>query len=370
MRFQIEKNELIGAISTVSKALSSRTPHPLLEGVYIMCQGNDVTLICSDGALQIETTVPADVSQGGEIVLPGRLFFEMIRKLPNDVITIEQPDGHIAAVQIQCSHSKANLQGFSADEYPKMQAFSGTKNIEMIQPVLRDMIRQCSFATATDEARPILTGVLFEIKQDALRLVALDGYRLAIRTEPAQAEAEINAIIPSSALNEIAKILTDDQEEKVNIAFSPSNVQMNFGQTCIHSVLLNGEYMKYEQIFPKEHDTTVHVNRRELLDAIERTSLMARESKNNLIKFVVESERMTLLANSEIGNAQENLVIHSTGADLEIAFNARYMQDVLSRLEEDEVVMRFHTNITPCVIEPVSGHSFYYLVLPVRMFQR
>lgn len=370
MLFQIDKNELMNAISIVSKALSSRTPHPLLEGVYLTCHENDITLICSDGALQIETTVPADVSQGGEIVLPGRLFFEIIRKLPNDRITIEQTNEHMAAVQIQCSHSKANLQGFSADEYPKMQALSSPKSMKILQPVLRDMIRQCAFATASDEARPILTGVLFESRPDVLRLVGLDGYRLAIRTEPAEADIEINAIIPSSALNEISKILTDDVEEKVTVSFSPSNVQMNFGQTCIHSVLLNGEYMKYEQIFPKEHDTTVHVNRKELLDAIERTSLMARESKNNLIKFVIENERMTILANSEIGNAQEDLLIHSTGADLEIAFNARYMQDVLSRLDDDEIVMRFHTNITPCVIEPISGHSFYYLVLPVRMFQR
>lgn len=369
MLFQINKNELMSAINTVSKALSSRTPHPLLEGVYMSCSEHSLLLICSDGSLQIETSIPVDMTSGGEIVLPGRLFFEIIRKLPDDLITIEQSDESIQSVNIQCRQSKATVQGFSADEYPKMQPLSNETSMEISQPLLREMIRQTIFATAQDETRPVLTGVLFEMMDARLRLVALDGYRLAIRTENAIIREESSAIFPASTLNEIAKTLTDDMEIPAKITFSQSNAQLDFGTTRIHSVLLNGEYMKYSQIFPKEQSTVVHVNRKELLNAIERTALMARESHNNLIKFSVNNQAIHLSANSEMGDAQEEISINMSGAELEIAFNARYMQDVLSRLDDEEILMRFHSNITPCVIEPSNGESYYYLVLPVRMFQ-
>lgn len=369
MLFQINKNELMSAINTVSKALSSRTPHPLLEGVYLSCSNHTLLLICSDGSLQIETSIPVDMTNGGEIVLPGRLFFEIIRKLPDDMITIEQNDDTVQSIHIHCRQSKATIQGFAAEEYPKMQPLSSEKKIEISQPLLREMIRQTIFATAQDETRPILTGVLFEMMPSSLRLVALDGYRLAIRTENAIVHDEFSAIFPASTLNEIAKTLTDDMETSVTITFSQSNAQLDFGTTRIHSVLLNGDYMKYTQIFPKEQSTIVHVNRKALLNAIERTALMARESNNNLIKFSINNESIHLSANSEMGDAQEEISINMSGVELEIAFNARYMQDVLSRLDDEEILMRFHTNVTPCVIEPSNGESYYYLVLPVRMFQ-
>ena len=369
MQFQIQKTDLMAAISIVSKGLSAKTAHPLLEGVYLSCSESTLLLTCSDGFIQIETKTIVESNQGGEIVLPGRLFFEIIRKLPDDLVHIEQPDESKPAVMISCGHVQMSLQGFNADEYPKMQPLNSNHTLTISQSTLRDMIKQTVFACATDEARPILTGVLFEAKEGKLQLVALDGYRLAMRRENANFDGDFSAILPASSLNEVMKILSDS-EEILTMAFSHSNVQIDLEDTRIHAVLLNGEYMKYEQIFPKEQNTTLQANRRELLNAIDRASLMARESKNNLVRFDVEKDFVRVSANSEIGSAQEEIPAQCRGEGLEIAFNARYMQDVLSRLEDEELLFRFQSNITPCVVEPLQGNAFYYLVLPVRLMNR
>lgn len=368
MLLQIPKKELVHAITIVSKALSTKTAHPLLEGIFLSCEDDTLFLLCSNGALQIETSLTATVIKTGEIVLPGRLFFEIIRKLPDGLISLEQENDF--TINIKCENSSISLQGFSPENYPKMQQESLENAIQIEENCLRDMIRQTIFATAQDESRPILTGILFETEENVLRLVALDGYRLAIRNEEAIINKKSQAIVPASSLNEIVKILSSASEEIVTISFSPNNMQMTWGNTKIYSVLLNGEYMKYAQIFPKDHSTVLYINRRDLLESIERTSLLARESKNNLIKFSIQEGKVVLDANSEVGFAREEIVAHTSGEMLEIAFNARYMQDVLTRLTDDEILMRFHTNITPCIIEPVSGNAYYYLVLPVRMFQR
>lgn len=369
MKFQVQKQELLGAIATVSKALSSRTPNPLLEGVYLSCTDKGLRMMCSDGSLQIETMVKADIQQMGELVLPGNLFFEITRKMPSDEIYLEQPDLQAPNVLIQSGTSQLTLQGFSADEYPQMPSLSAHKTIQISQKALKDMIRQTIFAVSTDEARPILTGVLFETQVNQLRLVALDGYRFAMRTEKTPAKEEFSVVVPASALKEIVKTLADD-DSLITLAFSASNLQVDMDETRIHAVLLNGEFMNYSQIFPKELQTTIHINRKGLLDAIERASLMARESKNNLVKFQIQSDSVMISAKSEIGNTQETIPIALSGNELEIAFNARYMLDVLSKLDDEQIVMRFLSNITPCVIEPCEGNAFYFLVLPVRMFNQ
>lgn len=369
MHFQIQKTDLMAAISIVSKGLSSRTAHPLLEGVHILCENNNLTLTCSDGFIQIETKAVVDAIQGGEIVLPGRLFFEIIRKFPDDLVILEQPDESQNAVVISCGHVKMNLQGFAPEEYPKMQPLNSNHSLKIPQNILKEMIKQTVFACATDEARPVLTGVLFEANAGKLKLVALDGYRLAMRSENANFDGDFSAILPASSLNEVMKILSDD-EELISLAFSHSNVQIDMADTRVHAVLLNGEYMKYEQIFPKEQNTTLQIRRRELLNGIERASLMARESKNNLVRFNIEHDYVTISANSEVGSAEEEIPAQCRGEGLEIAFNARYMQDVLSRLEDEEVLLRFQSNITPCVVEPLQGNAYYYLVLPVRLMNR
>lgn len=370
MKFTIEKNALLAAISIVSKALPSHTPTPILEGILLQAKDGSLRLLCSDSSLQIETTVPADVLEIGETVIPGKLFNEIVRKLPEGEVEIEvrEKDTKISAF-ISCGASKTNIQCIDATFFPEMPLMSAIKTITIKQTVLRDMIRQTAFATALDEARPILTGVLFETKENVLTLVALDGYRLAIRREECIAQGDVNAVVPASSLNEMIKILGDEDTDIV-VSLSHSNIMIDLSHTRINAVLLTGEFMKYASIIPKEHIGCMRVDRRELLFAIERASLMARESKNNLVRFNIDQEMLSISSNSEIGNVYDQIPISLTGSDLEIAFNAKYMIDVLSKLEDEVIQLLFNTNISPCMIEPVQGNAYLYLVLPVRIFSK
>lgn len=366
MKFNIERNELLSGISVVQKALSARTTNPLLEGIYLEASQSSLRLMCSDGTLQIDTLLPCAALEDGKVVLPGRLFCDIVRKLPEGTLDFSCDVSNLS-VALRCGRSKMQLQGLSADEYPEMPSIQAPKEIVIKQGTLKEMIRQTSFATAQDEARPILTGVLVSAHEGILTLVALDGYRMAVRKESCNHIDDVNAVVHVASLNEISKAISDDDSD-VTLSFSHSNARVDMGHTRINTALLNGEYMKYEQIMPSEHKTCIHVNRRELFESIERASLMARESKNNLVKMTISEDSMTVEANSEMGRVHDELTIAMTGNEIDIAFNARYMTDMLSKLTDETVMMRFNTSITPCIITPEQGNEYYYLVLPVRIF--
>lgn len=199
-------------------------------------------------------------------------------------------------------------------------------------------------------------------------MVALDGYRLAMRTEAVTVSgAAKNAVIPARGLLEISRIL-DDSDEMINMVFSATHVMIDMGHTRIITRLMDGEFIRYRQILPDSHTTHVRVNRTELLDSIERVSLMARESKKNHVKFSFEDGQVTITANSEIGASKEIVNIDRMGSDIDIAFNAKYFSDVLKVLDDEYVCLDMNTNISPCVVKPETGDEYYYLILPVRLF--
>ena len=238
----------------------------------------------------------------------------------------------------------------------------------MPQGVLRDMIGRTLFAIAVDESRPILTGCLLEIGQQELRVVALDGFRLALRREPIVGPQEpVSAVVGGKILGDISKTL-NESEDPVAIRVSRSHIQLEIGKTRIVARLLEGEFIRYRQILPDEWQTRISVSRAELGSAIDRASLIAREGKNNLVCFKIDGEELQVTSNSESGDVEERIAIATEGKDLTIAFNVRYITDVLKALSDDEVYMRFNSNVSPCVICPIQGDAYLYLVLPVRVF--
>lgn len=366
MRFTCSASDMVAGLSIALRALSPRTTQPILEGVLLRTCDEGVKITCSDGAISIVTVVSAQVLLDGEAVMPGRLFLEVMRKMPEGELTAELNENQ--SLKLRCMGSRITLAGQSGELYPALPLVSAQNSFVLPQTLLKEMINQTAFAISTDESRMVLTGALLEIERAELRLVALDGFRLSMRTERLGEDApELSAIIPGKTLSEISKVLSDDEEKTAMILLGNSQMMVNLGQTQFYSTLIEGDYIKYRQILPKEWKTRVRVDRQQLAMCVDRASLMAREGRNNLIKMEVGEGRLVITAQSESGDAYEELAAEIEGEALEIAFNVRYISDVMRVLSDDEIVMQFNSGVSPCVICPVSGDAYYYLVLPVRI---
>jgi DNA polymerase III subunit beta len=364
MKFKCEKSSLQEAISIAQKAVTGKSTMALLEGIYIKAEGNEITLVGSDADLSIETKFDGIVEQSGRIVVDSKLIGEIIRKLPNDEVEITSIDNN--AIEIHCQKSTFNLIHMNAEDYPSLPKISENMIFTTPQSILKNMIKSTIFAIAQDETRPILTGVLFEVRDKNLNLVALDGYRLALRKEAMDSESTISSVIPGKTLSEVGKIL-EDTEEIANITFTTNHILFNLGKTKVISRLLEGEFIKYNSIIPEEYNLTVTAKRSELLNCIERASLMAKEGNTNLIKFDIQEENLIITSNSQLGKVREELSIILQGQPLQIAFNSKYLIDVLKIMEEEEIVMEFSSSVTPCVVKNKDTDNCTYLVLPVRL---
>ncbi|SKA97435.1 DNA polymerase-3 subunit beta [Caloramator quimbayensis] len=363
MWFTCEKELLENAINTVQRATSNKTTYQILEGILIKAIDNKVVLTATDLDLGIETYIKANVNKNGAIVVNSKLFGEFIRKLPNDIIMIEVKDNNVF---IKCNKSEFVIVGNNPDEFPSLPSINENTMYEISQDLLRNMIRQTIFAIAQDETRPILTGILFEIKDGMLNFVALDGYRLALKSESIESSQNISAVIPGKTLSEISKIL-EPSDDIVKITFTPNHILFTFENTKIISRLLDGEFINYRQIVPDEYKLRVKVSKNELLDSIERASLLAREGKTNLIKFEISDDKMVITSNSQIGKVYEEIEIELEGEGIKIAFNSKYFVDVLRIIDSEEIYLEFSTSVSPCVVKKCDSNNYIYLVLPVRL---
>lgn len=365
MRFSCDKSVLQEAIDTVQKACSTRTTYPILEGILIDANDKQIKLVATDLDLSIETFINADIEENGTIVVNSRLFGEFIRKLPNDKVTIEAKDNN---VNITCQKSEFVLVGNNAEEFPKLPVINENSMYEISQDTLRNMIKQTIFAVAPDETRPVLTGILFEVKNNVLSFVALDGYRMALRTYDIGNAADISAVIPGKTLNEISKIL-EPSEDKVKITFTPNHILFNLNQTKIISRLLDGDFINYRQIIPDEYRLKIKVKTVDILNSIERASLLAREGKTNLVKFEISNGKLIITSNSQMGKVCEELNVEHDGDEIKIAFNSKYFLDALRIIDSEEIYLEFSTNVSPCLIKKVNAADYTYLVLPVRLVE-
>lgn len=366
MKFNCEKQKLQDGISISNKAITGKTTMPILEGIYIKASKNGLTLIGSDMDLSIETFVEADVIEEGTIVVDSKIFSEIIRKLPNSDIYIETLDNDI--IQITCEKSIFNLVYMKAEDYPSLPEIKENISVEVPQDILKSMIRGTSFAVAQDETRPILQGILFEIKDKKLNLVALDGYRMAVRSEYLGSDDNIDVVIPGKTLNEVAKIL-EDVSELVKITFTDNHILFNLNKTKIVSRLLEGKFVNYVSLLPQEHKILVEVNRQDLQSCIERASLMSKDSNSNLIKLDFNEDTVIITSNSQLGKVREELNVNLQGGELQIAFNSRYILDVLKNIDENEIYMEMTSSVSPCIIRCKSNDNSRYLVLPVRLMR-
>ena len=366
MKFICEKQKLQEGVSISNKAITGKTTMPILEGIFIKASNNKLTLIGSDMDVSIETTIDANVIEEGTIVVDSRIFSEIIRKLPNSDVNIETLDNDI--IQITCEKSIFNLVYMKAEDYPALPEINENISVEVPQDILKSMIRGTSFAIAQDETRPILQGILFEVKEQKLNLVALDGYRMAVRSEYLGNDDNIDVVIPGKTLNEVAKIL-EDVEDVVKITFTNNHILFNLDKTKVISRLLEGKFVNYISLLPQEHKILVEVNKQDLQSCIERASLMSKDSNSNLIKLDFNEDNVIITSNSHLGKVREELNVNLQGGELQIAFNSRYILDVLKNIDGNEIYMEMTSSVSPCIIRSKSNDNSRYLVLPVRLMR-
>ncbi|TAH60190.1 MAG: DNA polymerase III subunit beta, partial [Gottschalkiaceae bacterium] len=268
-------------------------------------------------------------------------------------------------VSIKSEGSKFKIVTLPYEEYPELPAVKKESGIVLKQNILKEMIRKTIFAISFDEVRPILTGVLFDVSGNELTMVALDGFRMAVKKNSIINDNNFRAVIPGKTLTEIGKII-NEKEENVNIYFSKNHIQVQIEDTIIVSRLLEGEFINYKQIIPSEYKIKIKVSSNLLMEACDRAALFARDSSNNMIKFEINDDLMVIMSNSQNGDVHEELQIQKEGNDIEIAFNAKYFIDVLKVIEGEEITIEFTTNVSPSIIRPINNEDYLYLVLPAR----
>lgn len=365
MKFKINQKDLAKHISIAQKGISSRTTLQILDGILIEAKNGRLKLTGTDLEISIETYVDCEVEKEGSIVVNSRIFGDIIRKFPDAPIYINVDNNNI---NVKCENSEFNILGNSAKDYPSLPIVLEQDLFKLPKDLFKNAIKQTVFATTQDETRPSLTGVLLEITDGNISFVALDGYRLALRKLPIKSDLEIKIIIPGRALNELNKIL-EENEEDINIAAAPGHVIFNIGDTIVYSRLLEGQFFNYKEIIRKDHKTSVVVNRKVFQDSLERASLLAKEEKANLVKLSVMKDQILIKSNSEIGNVNEVITTEIDGEDINIAFNSRYILEGIKVIDLEEIKLNFMGSLNPCIIKAIQDENYTYLVLPVRLAQ-
>ncbi|MDO5301405.1 MAG: DNA polymerase III subunit beta [Tissierellia bacterium] len=362
MIFQIEKGNLQTAVATAARAISQRTNLQILEGLMLEARDGNIIVRATDTELSIETVAPAMVEEEGSIVLNSRLITEIVRKLPSAMVHIATEG---SKVHLRCGNSSFDMMSQNADDYPDMPSLEDSHRVEVATESLLQAFGRTSFAVATDDMRIALTGVYMNSTPEGLDFVALDGYRMAVEHIAGFESLNRGIILPSRAVQELSKLLKEGGS--IPMTLGNNHICFTFDNTKFYTKLLNGDYFKYQQLIRRDHPITVHVDRRALADALERASLMTGKERSGLVRLNMEENTLHITSNSEIGAVHEVLSMEKEGADLMIAFNARYLLEGLKVVSADEVTLGFVDAVSPMIMTLEEDPNFLYLALPVRL---
>ena len=369
MKIICKQEKLIKALNIVSKAVSQTSALGITKGILIKTEGDmQILLSATDIQISITTKMDAIVNEKGGIVVSARLFTDLVRKLPAGDILIATDDKNI--VSIKTDHSEYDLQGKDEEEFPRIDSDEEGKQIRLEKEDIRDLIDGTSFAASTDESRGVITGVLFEMKEGVLSLVALDGYRVAVRRERNEdfKGEDIKAIIPAKLIREMSKILSETTEdEEVLLDIGERRIKLYTEDTLARVNLLEGEYIKYKDVLPKDCKTSIVLERNELLGAVERAAMLRSEGKNAFVRFSIAGDTITVSSRADEGKGRETISAEKNGDDIEIGFDAKFITEALKNISDDEIEMQYNTSVSPCLIKPVDGDRYEYLILPVRL---
>jgi len=361
MKITCSKECLMEGINIVQKAVSTRINVPILEGI-LLTAGDRLKMTGYDMEMGIEAYVDAEIKEPGSIVVSSKMFGEIVKKLSEDVIIEVKADSKVIITSGTC---KFEIKGLAAEQYPDFPKIKELASFEIDQKIIKSMIQQTTFAASVDEGRPIFTGVCIECKDGELTFVAIDGFRMALRKNKIDFKGQIKTVVPAKTLNDIGKIISGNGN--VAISIENSKIMFEMDNCKVISRLLEGEFLKYNSIIPKDFKTTLSANTKEMVQSLERASLIcASENKRIPVTFKIGAEDITITAQTEIGTANEKVEANISGNTMDICFNPRYLIEALKAIEDTTVNICFTSNIGPCTINSLEGDGYLYLVLPVR----
>lgn len=364
MKIECKKNNLSNAVLNIQNVVSTKSSIPALEGILIKTEENKIKLCGYDLELGVTTLIEAKVEEPGSIVLNAKLFSEIVRKTQSENITIKTDSKLIT--EITGGESKFSIVGITPEEYPELPRVDETSTLSLPGNTLKSMIRQTIFAISESDAKPIHTGTLFEIEKNKIRLVSVDGYRLAIREEQITSDIKTNFVVPGKALKEIVKLLGDNETE-TEIKIGNRHILFNIENYTVISRLLEGDFLDYHAAIPQKSETTAKIKVNEMVDSVSRVSLIITERLKSPVRCIFGENEIKLSSASSIGKASDNLKAEIIGNDVEIGFNNSYFLDALNHTECDEVKISLGGPLSPIKITPLDGESFIFLVLPVRL---
>ena len=374
-----DRQQLVEAVSNVQRAVSSKSSVPALEGILLKAEREGMTLCGFDLELGMTTRLPARIEESGSVILGARLFSDIIRRLPGDLVKLTVDEKNVTT--IESGASEFSIAGMGAEEYPELPSVSGAGEFSVQIDLLKGKIRQTICAVADSDAKPIHTGTLFELSGGRLRLVSVDGYRLAMREEiltgegaegtdgldaPAGSSEEMSFVVPGKTLTEVMKLLPED-DGTVGIQVGRRHILFTIGSYTVISRLLEGEFLDYRSAIPSACQTEVKVNTREFINSVERVSLLITDRLKSPVRCVFGEDSIHLSCSTAIGRANDQFSASIQGAGLEMGFNNRYLLDALRNTEGDEVRIQLNGPLSPMKIMPPEGDSYLFLVLPVRL---
>jgi len=364
MKLIFTKSSLNKAVGIVMKAVPTRTTMSILECILIDASTNEIKFTANDMELGIETIVEGEIIEKGKVAIDAKIFSEIVRKLPDNDITIETDDNYTST--ITCEKSKFNIAGKSGDDFSYLPVIIKEKSINLSQFTLKETINQTIFCTSPNDNNKMMTGELFEVKDNVLKVVGLDGHRIAIRNINLSGNADdVKVVVPGKTLNEISKILSSDAESVVNIYFTNNHILFEFDNTMVVSRLIEGEYFKINQMLSSDYETKVVINKKEFLDSIDRANLLIREGDKKPIIINITDGSLEVKVQSAIGSLNEDIDINKEGKDIMIGFNPKFLIDAL-RVIDDEMINIYMINPkAPCFIRNDEG-TYIYLILPVN----
>ena len=364
MHIICDKSKLIEGMNIVMKAIRGKTTMMILECVVIEVKDNQIKLIANDLQLGIETLIDGEIKQEGSVAVGAKVFFEIIRKLPSDNVSITVDEDY--HMNISCGKAKFNIMAKATDEFPYLPNIVKNKNVNISQFTLKDIIRQTVFSISDNENAKVMTGELFEIHDSELKVVSLDGHRISIRkVKLNQSYDDVSVIIPGKTLIEISKIINGGMDDEVSIFFTDKHVLFEFEDTIVLSRLIEGEYYKIDKMLSTDYETKVTVNKREMLECIDRSTLLLKESDKKPVIIDVQDDYMKFAMNSAIGSMDEDIDASKEGKDILIGFNPRFLMDALRVIDEDEITMYMINPKAPCFIRD-QEETYIYLILPVN----
>ncbi len=363
MKLICDRLSLLEATAKVQGA-TQNSSIPALEGIYFSASAGYLTMTGYNLEMGITTAVESQIDQDGSIILSARYFSEIIKKLPSSTVSIETDDKYVCT--IKSGETRFSIIGMPPEEYPDLPSVSDGRSFTFSGKILSNMIRQTKFSVSKKDDKPVYTGILFEIKDGIINLVAVDGFRMAIRTEKINTEEEFKFIVPEKTLSEIQKLIGEDDKE-IRISVERRHIIFEIDQYLVVSRLLEGDFIDWKHTVPADYNTTVISDTKDLLSCVDRVSLVVNDRDRVFVRCKIRNNSFEASCESTVGNADDKVLVDIKGDEVEIGFNSRYLIDALRAVEDDKIKLQLNGPQSPVKIVPCDGNDFLFLVLPVRI---